>query len=81
MVDKLNRYTDGRPRLRKIIGWSLVVVGFIALIAPILPGAPIVFVGLELLGLRFILTDKMKNFLRKEKAQILAPIPLPEKVN
>ncbi len=67
MYDRFNTYSTTRPRLRKIVGWTLVLVGFIALIAPIIPGAPLVFIGLELLGLRFILMDKMKALVSREE--------------
>ena len=67
MVDKLKNYTNTRPRLRKIMGWSFVVVGFIALILPIIPGAPLVFIGFELLGLRFLFTDTLRKFFFKKR--------------
>jgi uncharacterized protein YqgC (DUF456 family) len=74
MVDKLNTYTVNRPKMRKILGWSLVVLGFVAIVAPIIPGAPIVFVGLELLGLRFLFTDKVKSFFFRKTVPEVAPV-------
>jgi hypothetical protein len=65
MYERFNNYSSDRPRLRKSAGWFLVVVGFVALIMPVVPGAPLVFVGLELLGLRIIFTDKIKNLFRR----------------
>lgn len=66
MYERFQNYSMTRPRLRKITGWTLVVIGFIALIAPIIPGAPLVFIGLELLGLRFLFIDKIRAFLRRK---------------
>ncbi len=48
-----------RPKLKKGVGIFFVCVGFIALIAPIIPGAPLVFIGFELLGIRFLFIDKL----------------------
>jgi hypothetical protein len=67
MYERFNTYSTTRPRLRKIVGWTLVVVGFVALIIPIIPGAPIVFIGFEILGLRFIFTDKIKAFIWRQR--------------
>ncbi len=68
MYERFNTYSTTRPRLRKIVGWFLVVVGFVALIAPVIPGAPLVFIGFELLGLRFIFMNKIKAFFSRERA-------------
>ena len=62
MRERFNNFTLTRPRFRKVVGWIFVVIGFAALILPIVPGAPLVFIGLEILGLRFLYTDKIKSF-------------------
>ena len=67
MYNKFHIYTEEKPRLRKFVGWMLVIYGFIALITPLSPGGLLFFVGLELLGLRFIGTDKLKQFLTRKK--------------
>ncbi len=67
MYERFHTYTEAKPRLRKIAGWSFVIVGFVALITPLTPGGLLFFVGLELLGLRFIGTEKLKHFLMKGK--------------
>ncbi len=59
MYERAKNYTLMRPRLKKALGVFLVLIGFIALIAPIIPGAPIVFIGLELLGFRFLFLDRI----------------------
>jgi len=42
----------------------LVVVGFLALVTPFSPGSWLILIGFELLGLRFLLEDKLPDFLR-----------------
>jgi uncharacterized protein YqgC (DUF456 family) len=59
MYQKAKQFTLARPRVKKSLGIFLVVVGIVALIAPILPGAPIIFIGLELLGFRLLFLDKI----------------------
>lgn len=69
MRERINNYTLTRPRMKKALGWFLVVIGFVAVIAPVIPGAPLVFFGLELLGLRLILWDKLKKMFTQYTAQ------------
>ena len=54
------------------MGWFLVVFGFFALVTPLTPGGVLFFVGLEVLGFRFLFTDKLKRFFMR-KAPELAP--------
>lgn len=44
---------------RKIVGIVLVVLGFLALLTPLTPGSWLIPIGLELLGLRLLLADKL----------------------
>ena len=50
---------------RKLTGIVLIIIGFIALITPLTPGSWLVFVGLELLGVRFLLWQKIKSKFKK----------------
>lgn len=68
MYDRMKTYTDSKPRTRKIVGWFFVVVGFIALVTPLTPGGFLFFVGLELLGIRFIGAEKIRNFFTRKKS-------------
>lgn len=63
MYERFNNYTLTRPRTKKIVGWFLVVIGFLALVTPLTPGGLLFFIGLEILGLRFIGTEKIKRYL------------------
>jgi hypothetical protein len=45
--------------LRYTVGVILVVVGLLALVTPLTPGAWLALIGLELLGLRILLRDKL----------------------
>jgi len=73
MLERFNTYSLTRPRLRKTAGWCMVTVGFIGIVAPIIPGAPLLYIGLEILGLRIIFTEKVKRiFYRKDRT---SPIP------
>jgi uncharacterized protein YqgC (DUF456 family) len=60
MYEKAKNYTLSQPQLRKVLGVTLVLLGFVALITPLTPGAVLMLAGgLELLGLRFLLTDRL----------------------
>lgn len=45
---------------KKVIGIVLIIVGIIALVTPFSPGSWLVFVGLEILGVRLAFWDKIK---------------------
>ncbi len=59
MYERAKTFTLSRPRFKKVLGYVFVVVGVVALVAPIIPGAPLVFVGFELLGFRMLFLDKL----------------------
>ncbi|MFZ2253174.1 MAG: PGPGW domain-containing protein [Minisyncoccia bacterium] len=66
MTERFHKYTLTRPLLKKIVGWFLVIFGFLALVTPLTPGGLLFFVGLEILGIRFVGTEKIKAFLGRK---------------
>lgn len=60
MFKKAKNYIQNQPQLRLVLGVALLTLGFVALITPLTPGALVMLVaGLELLGLRFLLLDRV----------------------
>ena len=55
------RFMNKNPKIKKTIGIVLVLIGFIALITPFTPGWWLIFLGLEFLGFRFLLWEKIKT--------------------
>ena len=53
------------PALKKAIGILLILIGLFALLTPFTPGSWLVFIGLELLGLRMVFWDKIKTRFQK----------------
>jgi protein-S-isoprenylcysteine O-methyltransferase Ste14 len=45
--------------VRTVVGVILIILGFVALVTPLSPGSWLILVGLELLGLRILLQDKL----------------------
>lgn len=70
MREKFNTYTLTRPRLRRLIGFVFVVIGFLGLITPLVPGFPLLFVGLEILGIRLLYADKFRSFFARNKKSL-----------
>jgi hypothetical protein len=55
----LQRGTPSPLRIAKmLLGGVCVAIGLVALMTPLTPGAWLIFVGLELLGIRLIAWDK-----------------------
>jgi hypothetical protein len=44
---------------KRIVGVILIILGLAALLTPLSPGSWLILVGLELLGLRILLEDKL----------------------
>lgn len=44
---------------KKVVGVILILIGFLSLITPATPGSWLILVGLEFLGLRLLLSDKL----------------------
>lgn len=53
--------------LKIVAGVALILIGFIALVTPLTPGAWLMFVGLELIGVRLAAWDKIKAWLQKQR--------------
>lgn len=61
MYEKAKKYTLARPRVKKSLGVFFVVIGVVGIVAPVIPGAPILFIGLELLGFQLIFLDRIRK--------------------
>lgn len=53
--------------LKKLIGVLLILLGLLALVTPLTPGAWLIFVGLEILGVRLLFWTKLKDRLFGKK--------------
>ena len=68
MYDKAKQFTLTRPRLKKVVGYTFLIVGFIALVTPLTPGAALLLaVGCELVGLRLVFLDRFLKRSKKDK--------------
>ncbi len=54
---------------KKILGVVLIIVGFLALITPLTPGAWLMFIGFEFLGFRLLAWSRVKEWLVKKGRQ------------
>ncbi len=54
--------------LKLIGGYTLILLGFLALVTPFTPGAWLMFVGFELIGVRLTAWDRMKAWIAKRRA-------------
>ncbi len=61
MKDGIKKIWSENQKVRKTVGVLLIIIGLGALLTPFTPGSWLVFVGLELLGFRFLIWDKIKG--------------------
>lgn len=52
--------------LRKTLGITLIILGFLALVTPFSPGSWLILIGLEILGFRFLLGAQLSRFFRSK---------------
>ncbi len=62
MLKIIKEYIHDKPKIKKIVGVILILVGFAALITPLTPGSWLAIIGLELLGIRILFLDKLRRF-------------------
>lgn len=65
MKEYFKKLFSENGKAKKTIGVILVLIGLTALLTPFTPGSWLIFVGLEFLGLRFLLWDKLKARFKK----------------
>ena len=53
---------------KKVLGVLLVLMGLLALVTPLTPGTWLLIIGLELLGIRILMLDKIMNGIRTRLA-------------
>ena len=61
MKEKIKQLLAFNPKIKKVVGVILIIVGLTALVTPFTPGSWLVFVGFEFLGVRFLVWDKLKE--------------------
>jgi len=50
---------------KKVVGVVLIILGFAALLTPLTPGSWLILVGLEFLGLRILLENRLWRWIEK----------------
>ena len=56
----IKEYIHNRPRIKKAVGVILILLGLVALVTPLTPGSWLALIGLGLLSVRILLSDKLK---------------------
>ena len=54
-----------KPKVRKVAGVILVVIGLLSIITPLTPVGFLLVLGLEILGIRVLVGDKIKSWFKK----------------
>ena len=55
--------------LKIIAGVTLVIFGLLIHLIPLVPGSWAIFIGLEILGIRLLVWDKIKAWFKKHDAR------------
>ena len=67
MGERVKKFFGHKPRLKKIIGILLVLIGIFAFLTPLTPGSWLAFIGFELLGVDLLFWDKIKKRFWKDR--------------
>lgn len=63
--ESLKKVWTENLKVRKVTGVILVVIGLISIITPLTPVGFLLLVGLEILGIRILVWDKLKSRFKK----------------
>ncbi len=61
----IREYIHNRPKIKKVVGVILILVGLAAFFTPLTPGSWLAIIGLELSGVRILFFDKFKFWKKK----------------
>ena len=61
LLKTIKEYIHGRPKIKKTVGAVLVLIGLAAFVTPLTPGSWLAIIGLELLGVRILLSDPLRR--------------------
>lgn len=67
MKEFFNNLWIRNTKIRKTVGVIFVIIGFLSIITPFTPVGFLLLVGLEILGIRFLFWDKLKNWFKNDK--------------
>jgi len=56
---------------KKVVGAILMILGLLALVTPATPGSWLILVGLEFLGLRLLLSDRLLTWAEAHPGRLL----------
>ena len=65
MKEYFKKVWKGNPKIRKVAGITLIVIGILSIITPFTPLGFLFVLGLEILGIRALLWDKIKAWFKK----------------
>ena len=66
MKEKFKKIWIENQKVRKTIGVILVVIGLLSIVTPFTPVGFLLVLGLEILGARFLVWDKIKNWFKNK---------------
>ncbi len=61
LLKTVKEYIHNRPKIKKGVGVILILLGLAAFVTPLTPGSWLAFIGLELLGVRVLLSDPLRR--------------------
>lgn len=67
LLEKTKEYTHTKPKTKKLFGIIAIIVGFIGVLLPIVPGLWLMFLGLEFLGIEILFFDKAIRFFKEKR--------------
>ena len=65
MKEYFKKFWANNPKVRKTTGVVLVIIGLLSVITPFTPVGFLLLLGLEILGLRVLVWDRLKNWIKK----------------
>lgn len=65
MKNRLQKFIEENPMVKKVIGIILIIIGLISIVTPFTPVGFLLVVGMEILGIRVFFWDSLKKWFGK----------------
>lgn len=67
---KIKEIWQKHPWIKFTVGIILIVIGFISWITPLTPFGFVLFIGLQMIGVKLAIVDKIINHFKKKDSKI-----------
>ncbi len=66
-MEEIIFHIKSKTLIRKLVGVIMILLGFVLHLIPLVPGSWAIIIGLEILGIRLLVQDLLKKWVKDSK--------------